>query len=175
LNPAGHRQITVITGWREAGKTTFCQKVIQRSRLLGWQVAGLITPGRYVHGRRNGIQAISLQDGETRLLASNEEGELNGPRLGHWTFDAQTLAWGNQRLAEIRHTDLLVMDELGPLEFERQMGWTAALDVLRNAVFRQALVVIRPECLPQFSQLGFVYETHEVGQTDADDKQVNVD
>lgn len=41
--------------------------------------------------------------------------------------------------------DLLIVDELGPLELTHQMGWRAALEILPRAGYRLALVVIRPE------------------------------
>jgi nucleoside-triphosphatase THEP1 len=41
--------------------------------------------------------------------------------------------------------DLLVVDEIGPLELERRGGWENAFDVLRGRDFALALVVVRPE------------------------------
>ncbi len=43
--------------------------------------------------------------------------------------------------------DLLVIDELGPLEFNLKVGWLSALDVVKTGQFSLALVVIRPELL----------------------------
>lgn len=66
---------------------------------------------------------------------------------GRFRFDPRTLAWGNEALRRATPCQLLVVDELGPLEVERQEGWTSAFDVLNKADFRLALVVVRPECL----------------------------
>jgi nucleoside-triphosphatase THEP1 len=41
--------------------------------------------------------------------------------------------------------DLLVVDELGPLELKLGQGLVAALDVLEEGAFSLALVVVRPE------------------------------
>ena len=41
--------------------------------------------------------------------------------------------------------DLLVIDEIGPLELLHGEGWTAALPLLNSPVYRVGLVVIRPE------------------------------
>ena len=49
--------------------------------------------------------------------------------------------------------DLLVVDELGPLEFNLTTGWIAAFDVLSAKQFRVALVVVRPELLERARQL----------------------
>jgi nucleoside-triphosphatase THEP1 len=75
------------------------------------------------------------------------------------------LEWGNLRLTQSVKTDLLMIDELGPLEFERQMGWTASFDLLKSGQFGIAMVVIRPECLAAFSQMGFAYQIEEVGNS----------
>jgi nucleoside-triphosphatase len=160
--PAGCGTIQVITGERGAGKTTTCQSIITQVRAAGQTAAGLLTPGRFLDGQKTGIHVVDLSSGEQRLLASALPGEFPGLALGCWTFDEQAIAWGNQRLAEVPPTDLLVIDELGPLEFKRQQGWMAAFDVLRRRAFRLALVVIRPECLESFSNLGFDFECKEI-------------
>ena len=38
--------------------------------------------------------------------------------------DAEVLAWGTRILQQATPCDLLVVDELGPLKFERGEGWT---------------------------------------------------
>ena len=51
----------------------------------------------------------------------------------------------NQRsVALLPPCDLLVIDEIGPLELEMGQGLTNALDALRQADYRLALVSIRP-------------------------------
>ncbi len=164
----GHGQILVITGGRNAGKTTFCQQVVEAWRAAGRTVAGLLSPGRFdqcldrLDNRKNGFFVRDLRSGETRLAASAVPGELNGAQIGSWTFDAQIFDWGNQCLQQADGADLLVIDELGPLEFNRQTGWVASFDLLRRQNYRLALVAIRPECLEAFSGLGFAYQTKEI-------------
>jgi nucleoside-triphosphatase THEP1 len=65
--------------------------------------------------------------------------------FGVWYFNLRTLEWGNQVLEISLPCDLLIVDELGPLELTHQMGWRAALDILPLSGYRLALVVIRPE------------------------------
>lgn len=43
--------------------------------------------------------------------------------------------------------DLLVIDELGPLEFEQDSGWQAGLQTIDTREFAIGLVVVRPELL----------------------------
>jgi nucleoside-triphosphatase THEP1 len=46
--------------------------------------------------------------------------------------------------------DVLVVDELGPLELIHGKGWIVALDILQARNYRAALVVVRPCLLENF-------------------------
>jgi hypothetical protein len=48
--------------------------------------------------------------------------------------------------------DLLIVDELGPLELVGGHGWVHALDVLRKGDFGAALVVCRPSLLDELEE-----------------------
>jgi len=146
----GHRsRILILSGSRQAGKTTFCQRMLSQARQAGWQVAGVVCPARFEGGQKVGIEVVDVRSGERCLLASQLPGECTGPTVGPWTFSTQALEWGNGVLQRATPCDLLVVDELGPLEFDQGQGFTAGFEALRSQLFRLALVVIRPECLPQ--------------------------
>jgi nucleoside-triphosphatase len=172
LEPSTEKSsIWVITGWRNAGKTTYCQKVIRQYQEAGLRVSGLLAPGRMAQGEKDGYYVTDLASGETRLFASNIPGETTGFQFGPMVFDNETMAWGNQRLQSSLQTDLLVIDELGFLEFYLHTGWMASFDVLRQGNYRLALVVIRPECLDNFAEMGFTFQVKEVLRPD---KIINV-
>jgi len=160
--PTGQGKILVITGGREAGKTTYCQQAVEKYLQAGFSVSGLLSPARFDGGEKNGIFVLDLDSRETRLAASSVPGEIEGLGLGNWVFDSKVLEWGNLCLKRVVATDVLVIDELGPLEFELHRGWTAGFDVLRDQRYRLALVVIRPECLDAFSKMGFVFQVREI-------------
>ncbi len=143
-----------LTGERGAGKTTFCRALAERARAAGWDVAGLLSPGVFENGVKTGVLAQALRTGETHPLArahtapglasaAREEGFSLA--FGNWLFDPSGFAWGNQVLATCLPCDLLIVDELGPLELVRGEGWTSALTVLRQPRYRVGLVVVRPE------------------------------
>lgn len=159
---AGHGEIAVVTGGRGAGKTSYCQRAIHAWRAAGRTVDGLLCPGRFEQGEKNGFFALHLRTQESRLVASAIPGELNGIQLGPWTFDERVFAWGNRCLQQADGVDLLVVDELGPLEFNRQAGWVASFELLERKKYRLALVVIRPECIAAFSELGFTFQIQQI-------------
>ena len=49
--------------------------------------------------------------------------------------------------------DLLIVDELGPIELERGEGWQNGIAALNSGEYQAAVVVIRPELLDAASQL----------------------
>lgn len=159
---SGNSQIWVVTGGRGVGKTTWCQRAVNGYRQGGLTVGGLLSPGRFDGRQKTGFFAVDLASRASHLAASALPGEIDGLRLGPWTFDPGIFTWGNACLAQAATADVLVIDELGPLEFERQTGWLASFDVLRGRQYRLALVVIRPECLEAFSKLGFAFQVKEI-------------
>ena len=66
-----------------------------------------------------------------------------------WHFEEETLAWGNEALAAAGEADLVLIDELGPLELTHGRGLSAGPALLDGGRCRAAVVVIRPELLEQ--------------------------
>jgi len=69
---------------------------------------------------------------------------------------------GNQAIAAAPPCDLLVVDELGPLEFEQNIGWRATFEILEGQKYKLAIVVIRPECIQAFAKMGFAFQVEEI-------------
>lgn len=135
----------VVTGARGAGKTTFCLRVAEIAHESGWQVAGLLSLSRFAASGRTGILAQDLRSGEQRLLASLQPGEIDGVRQGRWSFSAAALKWADESLARAVPCDLLIIDEIGPLELEHNKGLTSWRLALCGGSYRVALAVVRPE------------------------------
>lgn len=137
----------IVTGARGSGKTIFCQEMLQRARLIGWDTAGLLSPAVFNNGIKESIWAEEIRSGEKRLLAAVHPQTETDLAFGDWNFNRKSLEWGNRVLRSSIPCDLLVIDELGPLEFNLSMGWVSAFEVIKTAQFRLALVVIRPELI----------------------------
>lgn len=139
----------IITGPRLAGKTTLCDHLVRLARQAGRQVGGILSIGIFENGQKIAIDARDLRTGERRRLAHRRQAgqPVTGAHTPGWRFDPSTLAWGNAVLQTATPCDLLIVDELGPLELEQVQGWTAGLSTLDSGHFRWSLVVIRPELL----------------------------
>jgi nucleoside-triphosphatase THEP1 len=137
-------RIVILTGERGVGKSTVCRKTIDLAQAKRYTCGGALTLSH-----SNDVREVcDVHSGHTRRLTL-EPGARDGVILGRFCFDPATLAWGNDVLAHATPCHLFVVDELGPLEIERKRGWVKAFDVLREANFTLALVVVRPELLVQ--------------------------
>ncbi|MFH1633839.1 MAG: nucleoside-triphosphatase, partial [Chloroflexota bacterium] len=124
-------------------------------------------------GAKTGILAEDLRTGVRRPLASMARQSQDDLSFGDWYFNRQTLEWGNQVLEISLPCDLLIVDELGPLELTHQMGWRAALDILPLSGYRLALVVIRPELHATARRVFDFSTTIEIDQTHTTDHWVH--
>ncbi len=141
-------QLLLVTGPSGSGKTAWCQARIAEAQAAGLRVGGLVSPPVFTGERKTAIDLLDLASGERRRLAVPRQHDPD-PALtvGEWAFDLATLAWGNQALSEMAATDLLVLDELGPLEFLRQQGLRQAFSIIHARHYQLACVTVRPGLL----------------------------
>jgi nucleoside-triphosphatase len=144
----------LVTGEMEAGKTQTCREAAVHLRELGWDVAGVLSPGVWLGNQKVAIDALDLRTGHTRRLAERAGAgtPLAGPATPGWRFEAEAIAWCNLLLAGAGDCDLLVIDELGPLEFESGEGMTGGIRAMDGGRFRLGLVVVRPRLVPAAQQ-----------------------
>jgi nucleoside-triphosphatase THEP1 len=90
---------------------------------------------------------IDLVSQEKRRLAKRRAVYDSSSPTPKWDFDSDVLAWGNQVLEKIVGADLLLIDELGPLELLKGKGWQAGIRLLEGGSYRVACVVVRRELL----------------------------
>lgn len=145
-------QLILVTGLSGVGKTTWCTRLVDLARQAGLTVNGLLSPSLMQGNRKVGIQIEDLSTGEKRQLAAlrtETDAKLSTPR---WSFDPTALDWANQALAESGESDLMVIDELGPLEFFQEKGLTSGMVRLDARDYKVAAVVIRSSLLPNALQ-----------------------
>lgn len=139
--------IFVLTGPFGSGKTSFCQWFARELKKEGIDVRGVISSPDFQGGEKARIWAQDIHSGEKRLLASKEGEGLKIPSLFPWVFNPETILWVNSFLKEAVPCQVLIVDELGPLEFEFNKGFLEAFGAISTGSFKLALVVIRPELL----------------------------
>ncbi len=143
------KHIAILTGPFGSGKTTACRQLADLARQRGLDCAGIVCPARFDGAHKVGIDLLNLRTGESRPLAEadNRPSEL---RTTRYRFDTDAMAWAATILDSACPCDVLVVDELGPLELERGQGWVNALRVLRDGLYDLAVVVVRPGLIDAF-------------------------
>ncbi len=147
--------ILLITGDRGTGKTTLCSHLIQSAQSLNWETRGVLSLSRFTNGAKARIEAQDIHSGKHQLLAwRRSPGQKIGNSLsiGHWMFNEKTFEWGNKLLKEATHCDLLVVDELGPLEFQIRQGWCEGVNAILAGRYRLLIVVVRFEFIQRALQ-----------------------
>jgi len=139
----------ILTGLPGSGKSTLCQMVIDNARERNIGIKGVLSPPFFESGEKIGIDLVDLSTGQRARLAKQHLSQVDTTRITtqKWAFDPNMMEKGSQILQNSTPCDLLVIDELGPLEFERGEGWIAGLQALDSGAYQSALVVIRPRLL----------------------------
>jgi len=137
--------IGLLTGSIGIGKTSLCQRLVALLRQQGLEPAGILAPALIDdQGMKIGIRLLRIETEEERVLAL-VEGDLRGPRTGRYAFDADVMAWGlsGLRRALRGQYDLVLIDEIGPLELLRGEGLAPVLGDLRDLCEPHVLIVVR--------------------------------
>jgi nucleoside-triphosphatase THEP1 len=143
--------LVVITGPSGAGKTTWCAELAAHARERGLRAAGLLSPGVFADGYKWAIDVVDLATGARRRLAQRRASPDPTSPTRNWQFDDDALTWGSAILTAQGPCDLLIVDELGPLELLHGQGWHQALPLFERGAYRLACAVVRPSLLAHFT------------------------
>jgi nucleoside-triphosphatase THEP1 len=148
-DPEHGGNLIILSGPRAAGKTTFIQKTLDHLHNKSVDIAGILSLPVEEDGVKIAIDGLDLRSGQTRRLAIRNPGLSGDLATRQWLFEPRAMQWANGVLEISTPCDLLVVDELGVLEFERGQGWMAGLKALDGKQYTAAVVVIRPELLEE--------------------------
>lgn len=134
----------VITGAVGVGKTSVCERVAGMLKDQGLSCGGIITP----KAPGGGIIVVDITSGRREVLAST--GDIyKGPHIGKYYFNPLGIAFGMKAIERGMCTDVLFVDEIGPLELSGG-GFVRALELFGSGRARNSVVVIREELLKVF-------------------------
>jgi nucleoside-triphosphatase THEP1 len=141
------RPLFLLSAPFQSGKTTFLWKLAVQARTADLKLAGILSHGVYQGSRKERIEVEDLRTGTRRILADRQQGDLVYPLLAPWRFHSPVLEWSNEVLGAIEACDLLLIDELGPLEWIEEGGFRAAFAALDADCYQWAVAVVRPNLL----------------------------
>ena len=104
-----------LTGIPGVGKSTIVRKVVERTRQEGIKVGGMTSSDLRSGPTRVGFEIRNLMTGEAGVLAHVNQ---TGPRIGKYHVKSEDLdRIGIEAIVSaIKHADLIVIDEVGPME-----------------------------------------------------------
>jgi nucleoside-triphosphatase THEP1 len=139
-------KLVLWTGKRHSGKTTAATKLARTACAEGFAVAGLLAPSIYHNGRLIGYDVLDLRN-KTRASLAQRKTE-------RFTFIADGLKLGRDALSltAIESTDIIIVDEFGPLEL-RGDGWRRDVDSLLALSDALILLVVRRELAERVQEL----------------------
>ena len=146
-------EIILLTGEFQTGKTNLCLDIYQLAQEARVRVGGVISPAVFEGSRKTAIDALDLKSGIRKRLAELRTSHQTDLETQRWSFYSEVVDWGNKMLEEAVPCDLLMIDELGPLEFQRGEGWVNGFAVIENGDYSTALIVIRPSLIDQAARL----------------------
>ncbi len=144
--------ITIVSAGKGEGKTTFLCESAARLAALGRTVGGIASPAVFEDDRRVGYDLLDLRAGNRRRLAQVAKSSTATNTVGMYRLGDAAVTEGNiSIISAVRdRLDVVILDEVGPLEF-RGGGWAPALEVaLRECSPGQELIiVVRPSLVDE--------------------------
>ncbi|AKJ37948.1 NTPase [Methanosarcina barkeri] len=120
-----------VTGSPGIGKSTVVAKAAEKlANQPGFKIGGIQTAEIRKEGRREGFSIMDLATGKTGVLGSIRG---SGPRVGKYHVNLEDLEKiGANALRSALECDLIVIDEVGPMELKSEAFVSAVEAVLES-------------------------------------------
>jgi len=143
--------VLVLTGHPGAGKSRLILKTVEGLQREGFSLSGILQPGIFEKGVKTGFLIRDLSTGEERTLA--EKVSAKGSFGTSYRFFEDGLSLAKKALGRVRDGDVLIIDELGPVELRGKGHFPALRRALKKKHPLCMLVVIRRQLVPVFLSL----------------------
>jgi nucleoside-triphosphatase THEP1 len=143
--------IFILTGPVDSGKTTFLKRVIAELKKQKIKMDGFLSEAIMKDQEKIGYDLVDLGDGKP-VPFIRKSGRQDWQRIGPYFFIPKGLSWAKKIILRSRKEEILVVDEIGPLELSGQGLW----DVLEQVIFQgvqKCLFVLRREILEDFLKM----------------------
>jgi len=167
-----HDNIFLITGKVQEGKSGFIRGFIELCRQHQLSMAGFVAEGAFKNEKRDSFTLGCIQTGEKVVLAGRTKTE-GWNRYRNFYFNPEGFRLGEEWLNNglEREADLLVLDELGPLELAGE-GWSGIIEKLDENYDIPQLWVVRERILREVKDRWHVPEQNVVYVANADAEQL---
>ena len=143
------QKIIIVTGERGEGKTTFVKKIIDVLKDEGLETKGFLSLALFDDEIKIGYNLLNIPDNKVAsFIRTNEfQGMV---KFRKYYFSNEGIIWGNKILLSYKKntSDILVIDEIGPLELEGG-GWAESLNELVKLPQFKMIWIVRKEILEE--------------------------
>jgi nucleoside-triphosphatase THEP1 len=152
-----HKKLLILTGPIGIGKSTIAKKVYELAVSRGYKISGVLSPPLYdENGRKVGFFGEDISSGERWVLGRNDNAaSLKGPVWGRYTFSDEGFTKAVQVLKRALSDgcDLLILDEVGPLELICGKGLRPFIELLAGEIRTNLLIVVRPSLVKEIRKI----------------------
>lgn len=141
--------VFVLSGPVHGGKTTFLEDSLRRGKARGLSFTGFLSPAVVDENGERGYDLIDLRTGRRRPYL-RRRGEPGADRTGPFFFVPGALDLARSIIGAAGAREVLVVDEVGPLELAGSGLWPAVRDAVGRPG-RKVLLVLREEILNEFA------------------------
>jgi nucleoside-triphosphatase THEP1 len=141
--------ILLVTGPVGAGKTTALARLVLEWRASGRDVRGILAH-RVLEGGRVVGYDLELVGEKAHSVLARRKG-IGFEQAGPFTFSDEALACGRQALRNAISAEIVVVDEIGPLEL-RGGGWAGEVEKLLRESEAIVILVVRKQLQKQVVQ-----------------------
>lgn len=159
--------IFLLTGPVHSGKTTLLREIVQELKRENLNVHGFLSEVVLKNDKIIGYDLFDLKEEEV-IPFIRREGEKEWEQIGSFYLIPKSLAEASKIILRSRDADLVVVDEVGPLELEGKGLWPA----LEQVIFQPQvhyLLVARTNIMEDFLK---VLGKKEVKVFDIRDKDI---
>ena len=134
------KRLLLVTGRPGIGKTTVLLNAAEELKAKGYRVEGMISKEVRREGRRVGFEVVNFGTGLRGWLAHVEQSV--GPQVGKYKVNLDDLdsIGANAVLDAIRNADVVIIDEIGPMELFSQAFRKAVNEALNSSKLVLAVI-----------------------------------
>jgi len=143
--------ICLLTGSVHSGKTSFLKKTVYRLVENNIPVEGFLSVAVLGNHMTIGYDLYDLKKEKT-IPFIRMNGKTGWQRVGAFFFIPQSLEKAKEIILKSKSTNILVVDEIGPLELSGEGLWPALKKIISDPS-RLILFVVRDNCLDRVLSL----------------------
>jgi len=140
-------ELIIVSGPVTSGKSSYLEKLLEKEQEKSLSaVSGIIAPGVYSNGQKNGYDAVYVSCGERFALARTDWNVPSGFKRGRFIFCPENMRKAADLISSCRMGGSVFIDEVGPLELRGEGYADAVRKIFKTGVSR-AYISVREACL----------------------------